>query len=332
MSDNGENILREMRQMRRDHEQQLQEVRAAQNQSRQQLEAMHAAHQQQLQLANEARAAEQTAFQQQLREANQALAAAQEQVRNQNNQGIPRGLKKGAVPTFAGKATEDPVTFCFMAEQYHFDNVELQTANNEQFTQLVASGSLQEPARTWFQNYSANAKAEGETRTWEHFKTALVSAYGKINVKGQAIRDALTLKQSSTVQNYETRLTSLLLKSGIKWPEEIKVELIQLAVKPAIQMELQRRLPRNMAEAVQIARAEEARLKQLPKQTTEKPDPTQPRISPGKQPKKTLDKSEGVVCYACGKKGHKRPDCEAPDEEKAAYKTKRDADKKKDSK
>ena len=111
----------------------------------------------------------------------------------------PRGMKKGSVPTFSGKNTEDPANFLFQIEEFHFANA------------------------------------------------ALVN---KPDIYSTAVWD---------------RAHKLFVKLGLQ------VELVQLAVKVPIGLELQRHFPKTMAETIQIPKSEESRLNTTTKTTSKQP-------------------------------------------------------------
>ena len=225
-----------------------------------------------------------------------------------------RRIKKGDPPSFTGKDREDVEKFIFLTEEFYYEFDGIRTAATEEFARIVMT-NLKGDASTWFQNYTEVARAEGTLRTWEDMKEKLRAQFGKADDKMKAIEKILRAKQRGSVQEFSNFLITNMLRSGEQWPENIKIGILRVALNTNLANEISRRSPTTLAEAIKIAKAEEARHKKpkTPPKTDAKPGEEE-KPKPGSK----------YSCYDCGEKGHKSPDCKASEEKKNAFKQKRE--------
>lgn len=229
----------------------------------------------------------------------------------------PLRIRKGDPPSFSGKDREDVEKFIFLTEEFYFEYDDIRTADTEQFARIVMS-NLKADASTWFQNFTEVSRSEGVKRTWDVMKKQLRLQFGKADNKMKAIENVLRAKQKGSVQEFSNYLTTNILKSGEQWPEQIQIGILRVSLDKKLADEICRRTPKTMAEAIKIAKAEEARCRKEGKIKDKTETPTDNKRAP---------KEKTIICFSCGNKGHKSPDCKASDEDKAAHKLKREGDK-----
>lgn len=228
--------------------------------------------------------------------------------------------QRGEPPKFRGTTEEDLGRWIFLTEDHYTGDPDFEDTSSERFVIKVAA-NLSKHATSWYHGYATKAKAEGELRTWAHFKVAIKKQFEKVDPEYQVMLKLSKLKQRGSIIDHNAAFQEL--------RSQIAVEDLPLRFwyTESLAPETKRYVLEKRAETLEQAMDCAVTIESIlhPDGRKELTTPTKP--SRGK-PHGTATSgaggkpsSDGIrpTCYSCGRVGHKKPECNASAEDKEKY-------------
>lgn len=227
-------------------------------------------------------------------------------------------MKRPNPPTFFGKETEDVLQYLFDLEEYYHDQHDQMEEDSSRFVRNI-SGTLKGSAATWYRNYAEQCNADGVERTYTDFKEKIKRFYITEDYAQKLLEKMSKLRQKESVATYNQDMMKLFIAYQGALPEEVRQYFYAAGLHPRLKTEVRKANAATVEESMRQAQLIE---KALFPNGYNKDGPKKPE----KQEKKDDKSLPRFTCYSCGRKGHKSPECKATNEEKQAYKAKRDSE------
>lgn len=161
------------------------------------------------------------------------------------------GFKPTKPDIFYGKRNEDLDGWVYQLEQY------IDLCNiREDMRVKFATNLLREDAAKWWRNILRIARSDGgvwlQTQQWINFKTELYRQFQPVDAIKIARRRLATLRQITSVVEYEHRFRSLILEiNDISNAEAL--DRFVYGLSPRVRQEVELRDAKNLEEAIHIA-------------------------------------------------------------------------------
>jgi hypothetical protein len=128
--------------------------------------------------------------------------------------------KKGDLPTFNGKASEDLELWIFSTEQYYAQYRDEMNRDSSDFVDTIFA-NLGPSAQTWFRDFKLSL-GQDQPATWSLFKTKIRERFRDSDFQQKVMSKLYELRWQGSQQEYTTRFLHLLSQLEEECPEFVK--------------------------------------------------------------------------------------------------------------